>query len=505
MGQVCVHLQVEHQFRSIALNNHHFESSCGQASDRRDEEVEDLLDIKLGKDVIPAVGDHAQDVHSETSTALHDDSQEFSLPFPANSFESVYGHPATPEIVVTMLPPGGGGLEWQALLVDHAWYDPNECLEDREIKPRRRLLPVRISDFVASLVNTNDHRYIFSGVLNGWPGLTCLELVSIAKPIKGRSQSTMRICWEANSESGGDPPPVPSDFTKAELTLRMPSWTSHGWNRDNPGRVWWYFAQRPMGPMLAWGRNMGQVLLQDLERFGNPLPKAAAAHLFVHRYAVGDRSETRADLATYHSAVLLEWDCGLCATVVELGPMGGIAARQARSDWYDDKLDDYTALSRQMPACMVMPWRDDLAEIRCSDVQARNLDEFKSYVARYTGHQHRFVDPRFSFSGPVRLNKRSQLDVMEYLYSYMAHERRFDIKYRSCQTFACDFFSLLTGQTESVKPFNPVLAKAYQPHRDWFLYMPGGDHPPFLDAENTRLGVAGPPSLDSTFTRKQSV
>jgi len=260
-----------------------------------------------------------------------------------------------------------------------------------------------------------------------------------------------------------------------------------------------------MGPMLTWGRNMGRVLSQELKRFGEPMPKAMAAHLFVHRYAVGNRSESRADLATYHSAVLVEWEHGLHTTVFELAPMGGIAARRARSDWYDDKLDDCTALSRQMPACMVMPWRNDLAEIRCSDVQATNLDEFKSYIARYTGHEHRFVNPKFIFSGPVRLSNSSQLDLMEYLYNYMAKESRFDIRHRSCQTFACDFFSLLSGQSESVKPWNPDLAKTYQPHRDWFLYAPVGDYLPFLDkTKYTQLEAYGPPRLDST-SRKQTV
>jgi len=496
MGHACTHLSTQETDQQSPTALFVLERSIFSTESAGSAQTGKTNTSQEGKNVRPAVGDGTEDVYSETSTALQDDHEDASIPYPANSFQPLYGHPVPPEIVADMIPPGDAGLLWNALLVGHAWYDPNECLEDREIKPRRYGLPIRCADFFSSLVTTSDHRCIFSGVLNGWPGLTCLELLSIARPVKGRNQSTMKPCWEANSD--GNFPSAPPDLTTAQLTLRMPPWSSRGWSRDNPGWVWWFFAQRSHGPVLSWGQNMGQVLLRDLQCFGETMPKVVAAHQFVHRYAVGSRSETRADLATYHSAVLLEWDHGRYTTVVELGPMGGIAARRGRSDWYDDKLDDCTALSRTMPACMVMPWREDLAEIRCSDVQAVNLDEFKSYVQQYTGHDHRFVDPQFPHSGSVRLSRRSQLDIMEYLYNYMAKERKFDVRYRSCQTFACDLFSVLTGQSESVKPWNPFLAKTYHPHPDWFLYSPVGDHPPFLDeAKHTQLESARSASVGS--------
>lgn len=50
---------------------------------------------------------------------------------------------------------------------------------DGTIRPRRPLPLVRSDDFFSSLVQTEDGRWIFSGVLNGWPGLNCLELLSI--------------------------------------------------------------------------------------------------------------------------------------------------------------------------------------------------------------------------------------------------------------------------------------------------------------------------------------
>ena len=34
---------------------------------------------------------------------------------------------------------------------------------------------------------------------------------------------------------------------------------------------------------------------------------------------------------------------------------------------------------------MVAPWKGELAELRCTDVGARSLDEFKAFVAKHAG------------------------------------------------------------------------------------------------------------------------
>jgi len=394
------------------------------------------------------------------------------------SFASAYGCPAPLDEVLELLPAGGGGLIWRATLVSDDWSDPSQCSESGEIRPRRPTLPVRASDFFKSLVQTEDGRWIFSGVLNGWPGLNCLELCLITcAGLKAGARHREETWWDVHGQSQGGAPSLPPRFRSAHATLRMPPWTAQGWSKDSPGWVWWFFAQRAAGPVLAFGRDMVCALRADLRASGKAVPQAVAAHLFFHRYALGKgRVESRADLVTYHAAVLVEWDHGLHASVVELGPLHGVTARCGRSDWYHDKLEATTALGRALPSCMAVPWRDDLAEIRCSDVQARGLAEFRDFVRRYAGHDQRFVDPRFQHSGRVRLSQRSQAAIMQALLNYMTSERRFAIETRNCQTFACDFYAFLVG-AEGIEPLNPALAEGYVKHIDWFLYGP----PPVRD------------------------
>lgn len=387
---------------------------------------------------------------------------------------SVYGNPVPSQEAARLLPPGMGGLIWEA-----------ELHLEGDFKPRRPTLPVCISDFSKSLVRTEDGRWIFSGVLNGWPGLNCLELISIAEldaPAKGVSVSKTSAkspnsvpLWCAEASAGASP----SFVSKANMfraTLRMAPWSMRGWSDESPGYVWWYFAQDSKGPKFAFGENVIHTLKANLKASDREMPQAVRANLFAHRYALGGRREDKRERITYHAAVLLEWDHGLYSSVVELGPLNGIAARYGKSDWYDDKLEEITSLFRVMPPCLVMPWKDDKAEIRVADVEARNLSEFQAYVAKYTGHTLRFVDPQFPHSGAVQLCQRSQADVMRYLLNYVSHDRTFAIKFRSCQTFAADFYSFMTRK-KGIEPFHPSLRKDYVQQHEWFLYKPPNHEP----------------------------
>lgn len=78
-----------------------------------------------------------------------------------------------------------------------------------------------------------------------------------------------------------------------------------------------------------------------------------------------------------------------------------------------------------MPPPLCGPWIGECAEIRCSDVPARSLDEFKRYVESYTGPSLRFLDPHFKLSAPVRLAHRGQRDIARYLLNYMGRDRRY--------------------------------------------------------------------------------
>ena len=87
---------------------------------------------------------------------------------------SCYGSPLSGAQAAELCPPGDCGIVWHAQLL--ADGDALHCDGNGGIKPRRAELPVRAADFFRSLVRTPDGRYIFSGVLNGWSGLTCLEV-----------------------------------------------------------------------------------------------------------------------------------------------------------------------------------------------------------------------------------------------------------------------------------------------------------------------------------------
>lgn len=118
------------------------------------------------------------------------------------------------------------------------------------------------------------------------------------------------------------------------VTLRAPAYTQRGYSPDSPGHVWWahtqpyeprytdkgHWVKAEVEPSLQHGENMIRaVKARDSERE----PRAVRAHLFAHRYARGDKKETKKNKITYHGAVLLEWDHGMFTTVVELATLNG--------------------------------------------------------------------------------------------------------------------------------------------------------------------------------------
>jgi len=237
---------------------------------------------------------------------------------------------------------------------------------------------------------------------------------------------------------------------------------------DGPRQVWWFFAQSS-GELHHGTDIMAQV---QPDRGGRATPVCTNIHLFSHRYARGKTHvESNKDLMTYHSACLLEWDHGQHCTVVELATLNGVGGRKGKSNWCHDKLAERSALYQAFPREMVMPWNGALAEIRCVDVEARSLEEFKAYVQTYTGPAHRFLDPHFHDSGPARLFRRSQDDIMRYLINYMGRDRRYTELIRNCQAFACDFYSFMAGKKDVV-PYTAVIRAQYQNRSHLFLYDP---------------------------------
>lgn len=230
---------------------------------------------------------------------------EMAPPGNGESLLSKYGEPRSPGVVAELLPPGGGGLVWHASLVSDDWQNPKDVSPTGEVKPRRPTLPVRASDFFASLVLTPDGRWIFDGVLNGWPGLDVLELVSITVKVRPKlGPARIKRVWDA-AGTAGVKPRYPSKFKSVRVTLRAAPWTSVGWAAGVPGHVWWFFATQP-SPRLAHGEGMLAAAREQAAATGEAEPLATNVHIFAHRYA--KRVESQKDKLTYHAAILLECD-----------------------------------------------------------------------------------------------------------------------------------------------------------------------------------------------------
>ena len=129
-------------------------------------------------------------------------------------------------------------------------------LQQHSIKPRRPSLPMTASDLFTSLTKIDGPRWIFHGMLNGWPSLTTLELIaiqmkrpqgSIASPKDIMTgQLTWMHRWDVTKEgSDGIDPPVQGTSTTTmtpcvyRATFRGPPWSSTGWSRNSPGFVSW--------------------------------------------------------------------------------------------------------------------------------------------------------------------------------------------------------------------------------------------------------------------------
>ena len=142
-----------------------------------------------------------------------------------------------------------------------------------------------------------------------------------------------------------------------------------------------------------------------------------------------------------------------------------------------------------MPDELKAPWNSKLAEIRVTDVPARNVEEFMLFVKDYSEEgprpqsEQRFLKAEVAASAPVRLTHRTQADMMRYLLNYMARETRYSEQARNCQTFAADFFGFVAGKGEGVptnnpdgllyfQPYHPVCRVMYRPRPYLFPYDP---------------------------------
>jgi hypothetical protein len=411
-----------------------------------------------------------------------------------------YGHPLSVQDAVQQMPmSGGGGFIWNVTIVPDQFLIPSKGLKrvsglnhrdfiaasrspaervkgecPLRIKPRRPSLPVTAKDFCASLTKIESKsgskgaRYIFHGILNGWPGLRTMELVSLEYRSFGDSVIPSLKEWFAGQNLWVQDWCKEEDTDEAiDLRLRQqnriyrakmrgPPWTAMGWSEDSPGFCLWYEAQwQP--PKITYGTR----LLSELAAHRDSL--CTRVHMISHRHAV-ERVETLRDRMYYHSVVLLEWDHNLYSTVIEFAYLNSTSGDKGRCDWYED-------LYQAFPPEMIFPWRSTEAEILCFDVKAKNIKEFLAYMAKYEGGrppQGRFLDVHSTFSHDVCLTSRSKAHIAQYLLNYVSGDSRYRLFGRNCQDFAADLCSFLSGK--KAVPFHAITRIPYQNRSCLFLY-----------------------------------
>lgn len=407
-----------------------------------------------------------------------------------------------------------GGLLWKAMIVPDDFdarfeqkgtlkmcHKNNYDAKQKCLKPRRGNLLVKSSDFFGSIVkivpeeekedkrhgDDNDNnrvenvqgtsndsvqsRWVFSGVLCGWPALKTLEVLKIE--YKRALSLQWRTYWNVEENVKDTPPSFPTGpvLTEVRAILRMPPYTMSGWSPSSPGFVFWFEGNGTRQvPRLTYGTDILKVFQKEDHATSSSAPKCIRVHMISHRYATGDNVQIRDRLA-YHSLALLEWDHGKFCSVVELAYLGGIGGYNGQANWVEDKLEPANSLYKCLPPEMIHPWKSNLSEIRVYDVQPKTLDEFMVYMHRHTGKFARFLNVQVTVSLPVRLTFSSREHIAQYLINYIRRGKTYSEIRRNCQTFAADFCAFLAGKKD-IQPFHPINQQAYRNQAHYFLYEP---------------------------------
>ena len=350
------------------------------------------------------------------------------------------------------------GLLWHVQIVADDFTDPKHCDAEGRLKARRPVPQIRAADFFGRLERRGAAYVYAGGPLNGWPGLVGLELRSITCKVRKTLRTAVKRFWDADRDAGATAPAYPDvkKLRSVRCTMRAPPWSARGWAPGAPGYAFWAAA----GPRVHFGRAMVAAAPRDAEM--------TTCHLFAHRYAKPKAKESAKDLLTYHAAVLVEFSDGT-ATVCELAWLNGLGGYGARSNWYGAPEPLYAA----MPDALEAPWRCDLCEVRCSDVDFADRGALEAYLAARTGRNagDRFLDPKVQHSGAVRLTHKSKRDLFAYVLNYVGRDASYHEEWRNCQTFAADLYGFLAGK-KGVEPYSQVCRVLYKPRPHLFLYDP---------------------------------
>jgi len=398
----------------------------------------------------------------------------------------------------------------------------NQEEDMQPIKPRRKApFPITLKDFESSVTrvgkpsfkrlveegfdelwdrdsrmqtetsdNIDEARWIFSGVLNGWPGLRTLEVLKVeyhdGKSIFNKNRKTgWKTLWSVGKEGevGTEPSNMIKELwsnskssPKIRASLRAPNWTSKGWSKESPGFIYWVEGQCVQNyddtatpPLtVTYGTN----LLPHFQKKTGGDPLCKRIHMISFRYALGEGKKEKAkDFLTYHSFVLMEWDHEQFCTIAEIAWLNGVSGNNGKAAYYHDRdVKPFSQLYAALPPEMVSPWKSSMSEIRLHDVPFKNVDTFiTNFMRPYEGPSGRFVDIQHSFYNEVRLTYNSRSNMCTYLLNYIRRDRTYNEMKRNCQTFAADLCGFLAGKKD-VEPFALVNKVKYVNHNHYFLY-----------------------------------
>lgn len=226
-----------------------------------------------------ALADEAEDKESVDSATQTTVGTTASAPVVVTSIDrdQIYGNKLSEEEALKAVPPGDDGLVRYAIVVPDHFVSRGKLinglnkrdfnLHDCTIKPRRPSLPITMSQLTTSLTKVpgpQGPRYIFNGVLNGWPSLRNFELIELEKkrslgPLQAPDYMhslphTWSRYWSANKEGKDGVSPAVKDTSKVyRAKLRGAPWTSAGWSPNSPGFLFWFEAHRAEGPRVVYG------------------------------------------------------------------------------------------------------------------------------------------------------------------------------------------------------------------------------------------------------------
>lgn len=367
---------------------------------------------------------------------------------------AAYGAPASLEVILAEGFEEETGLTYTALIYADNYAKP---LKDMAGKPR-----ALATDFFSSLVEGPDNRWYFSGVLNGWDGLTSLELVRL-------TDGKQKQLWSSTSQG---PPEFPKSGLKGSAVtalLRRPDYTANGYTKDVEGYLWWADARKD-GTVERF--TFGDKALEQMQNENDKGSKAVRVHHFGHRWGRKGKRETFMQRIEYHTGILVEWDHGEYVTLVEKTWLNGMGGAKGHSQWLEDTFKDETpSLFTSLAPTMRVPFTVTRSEIRLFDLPMKSVAEFKAFMAKHTGLNNRIVAPMVRYSSGVK----ADIDREELLQSLLTYTKNQPLFKNpgvtgagsNCQTLSTDLFGYLTVQKKALT-FSLAFRPIYSPHQNWF-------------------------------------